>query len=55
MNRITEFLQTNVGISPENQTKVFYSVLILVVLGMIRFAILKIVWRFTEDPRSRYT
>ena len=25
------------------------------VLGTIRFAILKIVWRFTEDPKSRYT
>jgi small-conductance mechanosensitive channel len=55
MNRITEFLQTSVGISPENQTKIFYSIVILVVLGAIRFAILKIVWRFTEDPKSRYT
>jgi small-conductance mechanosensitive channel len=51
----TEFLQTSVGISPENQTKIFYSIVILVVLGAIRFAILKIVWRFTEDPKSRYT
>jgi small-conductance mechanosensitive channel len=55
MNRITEFLETSAGISPENQTKILYSILILVVLGLIRFAILKIVWRFTEDPRSRYT
>jgi len=55
MNRITDFLQNSVGISPEHQTKILYSILILLVLGIIRFAILKIVWRFTEDPRSRYS
>jgi len=55
MNSITDFFQTNVGISPENQTKIFYSIIILVVLGVVRFSILKIVWRFTEDPKSRYT
>ena len=55
MNNITEFLQTNIGISPENQAKIFYSFFILVVLGAIRFSILKIVWRFTEDPKTRYT
>ena len=54
MNTITEFLQTNIGISPENQTKIFYSVVIILVLGAIRFSILKIVWRFTEDPKLRY-
>jgi len=55
MDKITLFLEQNLGITPENQTKILYSVLILVVLGVIRFAILKIVWRFTEDPKSRYT
>jgi small-conductance mechanosensitive channel len=55
MNKITNFLQDTIGISPENQTKIFYSVAILLVLGMIRFAILKIVWRTTEDPKTRYT
>jgi small-conductance mechanosensitive channel len=54
MNGITSFLQDTIGISPENQTKIFYSIVILVVLGAIRFAILKIVWRATEDPKSRY-
>jgi len=55
MNRITEILEQSLGISPENQTKILYSVIILVVLGAIRFAVLKIVWRYTEDPKSRYT
>jgi small-conductance mechanosensitive channel len=54
MNRITEFLETSVGISPQNQTKILYSIVILLVLGLLRFTILKIVWRTTEDPRSRY-
>ena len=55
MNRITDFLQNAVGISPDHQTKILYSIFILLVLGAIRFAILKIVWRFTEDPKTRYT
>jgi len=55
MNRVTEFLQQTLGISPENQSKVLYSIIILLVLGAIRFAILKIVWRTTEDPKTRYT
>ncbi|MEN8229600.1 MAG: mechanosensitive ion channel domain-containing protein [Bacteroidota bacterium] len=55
MNRIHNFLENSVGISPDNQTKIFYSIVILLVLGMIRFAIMKTVWRFTEDPKSRYT
>jgi small-conductance mechanosensitive channel len=55
MHRVTEFLQQTLGISPENQSKVLYSIIILLVLGAIRFAILKIVWRTTEDPKTRYT
>jgi small-conductance mechanosensitive channel len=55
MDRITQFLKQSLGISPENQTKILYSIIILVVLWAIRFAILKLVWRFTEDPKSRYT
>lgn len=54
MHTISEFLQTSIGISPENQTKILYSVLILLVLGGIRFSILKLVWRLTEEPKLRY-
>ena len=55
MFELSNSLENALGITPENQTKILYSILILVVLGGIRFAILKIVWRFTEDPKSRYT
>ncbi len=54
MEEITKSIQNTLGMSPEHQIKVFYSVLIFVVLGIIRFAILKIVWRLTEEPKQRY-
>jgi len=54
MEEITKSIQNTLGISPEHQIKVLYSVLIFVVLGIIRFAILKIVWRLTEEPKQRY-
>ena len=55
MNGLTDLISDSIGISPENQVKILKSIIILVVLGVIRFAILKIVFKFTEDPRSRYS
>ena len=55
MNQITSFFEESVGLSPPNQNKILYSIIILVVLGMIRYTIQKIVWRLTEDPKTRYT
>lgn len=52
---IRDSIQDNIGISPENQNKILYSLLIILVLSVIRFVILKIVWRLSEDPKSRYT
>jgi len=55
MDEITKILHDTFGISGEYQNKILYSLLILVAFGVIRFTILKIVWRLTEDPKSRYT
>jgi small-conductance mechanosensitive channel len=55
MEEITNSLQEAIGISPDTQIKIIKSILIFLVLGIIRFAILKIVWRITEEPKSRYT
>ena len=55
MDDIKNSIQEAIGLSPGNQDKILYSLLIFVVLAIIRFAILKIVWRITEDPKSRYT
>ena len=54
MNEISNIIHENLRISPVIQNKLLYSLLILVVLGAIRFIVLKIVWRITEDPKSRY-
>ena len=54
MQQITAFLKDQVGISPENQTNVLYSILILLILWLLRYSVLKLVWRFTDDPKSRY-
>jgi len=65
MNEVSDSIQNTlgirgsikdaIGISPENQNKILYSLLIILVLSIIRFVILKIVWRLSEDPKSRYT
>ena len=55
MQRITAFLQESVGISPDNQAKILYSIISLVIVSLVRFFILKLVWRCTEDPKSRYS
>jgi small-conductance mechanosensitive channel len=55
MDKISNTLQESLGIPPEIQTKILYSLLILVALGIIRFVVLKIVWRLTEEPKMRYT
>jgi len=55
MNELAGSIENALGISPENQLKILKSVLVLLVLGFIRFAILKVVWRLTEDPKTRYT
>lgn len=55
MEEVTRFLQNTLRISPEHQTKLLYSLLILVVFWIIRFAILKIVMKLTDDPKTRYT
>lgn len=54
MNPITEFIYDKLGIDPEIQIKIYYSLGIIIILGALRFIILKLVWRFTEEPKSRY-
>jgi len=49
-----EFIQKEIGLSPTNQKKILISLTILVVVWVLRYLILKLVWRQTEDPRLRY-
>lgn len=55
MNELTRIFQDTFGITPAIQNKLLYSLLILLAFWIIRFAVLKIVWRLTEDPKSRYS
>ncbi len=55
MEKITAFLQDSLGITPETQSNIIYSIIILVVLGVLRYLILKVVWRYSDEPKVRYT
>lgn len=49
-----EIIQKEIGISPANQRKIMISVAIIFIVWLLRFLLLKLVWRQTEDPRIRY-
>ncbi len=49
-----EIIQEEIGLSSVNQRKILISLTIIVVVWVLRFLILKLVWRQTEDPRLRY-
>jgi small-conductance mechanosensitive channel len=49
-----EIIQDEIGLSPTNQRKILISIAIIVVVWILRYLILKLVWRQTEDPRLRY-
>ena len=49
-----EIIESRLGIQPEILIKISISLLILFAMWLIRFLILKMVWRFTEEPRLRY-
>jgi small-conductance mechanosensitive channel len=55
MKGVADFFQESLGLAPEIQNKILLTIFILIVLGILRYAILKIVFRFTEDPKNRYT
>jgi small-conductance mechanosensitive channel len=49
-----ELITEKIGLTAEVQIKILISFLIIVVLWFFRFLILKFVWRWTEDPKTRY-
>jgi small-conductance mechanosensitive channel len=49
-----EIIQKEIGLDPANQRKILISLIIIVVVWVLRFLILKLVWRQTEDARLRY-
>ena len=54
MNTIHEFLNTTLGITAENQIKIFISLFVILFLWIIQLLILRFVWRQVKDVKVRY-
>jgi len=54
MNDIRQLIYNSVGISHENQTKIFVSVLFILFLWLLHLLILRVVFRQTKNIKIRY-
>jgi small-conductance mechanosensitive channel len=54
MNKITDWIQEISGLNPQTQSKIFTSLIIIIILWLIRRVTLRIISRKTEDPYTRY-
>ena len=54
MNQISEFIYETTGITGRTQNEILTSVIIILFLSALRFVILKLVWRNTQDIKIRY-
>lgn len=55
MKNLTDWIQKTLGLSPEVQIKIFASLIISLILWILYSLIIKIVWRRTENVRTRYS
>lgn len=54
MNNISNIISENTGLPVETQSKILISVIIILILSVLRFAILRLVWRQTHNVKTRY-
>lgn len=54
MQRIASLLENFSGITVEAQYKIAVSIVILILLSAVRYLILRLVWRNTENVKTRY-
>jgi small-conductance mechanosensitive channel len=54
MKQITSFLEEIAGVTVDTQYKVFISIVILLFLYVLKLLILRIVWRNTDNVKTRY-
>jgi small-conductance mechanosensitive channel len=54
MERVLSFLEDFAGVTVEAQRNIIVSIIILLVLSIIRLIVLRIVWRNTENVKTRY-
>jgi len=55
MNDIREFLNTTIGLTSATQIKIILTLLIILFLWFSKFAILRIIWKHTQNVKTRYT
>ena len=51
---VVQWFEHTVGISPVTQKHILLSLIIIVVLWALRFAVMKLVYKRTTDVRARY-
>lgn len=54
MKNFSEFITEHSGLSVQTQSEILFTLLIILFLSIIRFSILRIVWRQTNDVKIRY-
>jgi len=54
MNKINEFLTHHIGLNTETLSKLMVTALIIIILSLLRILILRLVWRNTDNVKSRY-
>jgi small-conductance mechanosensitive channel len=54
MNSLAEFIHQTTGLSIQFQSKILASIVVFLVIWLIRFLLVRIVWRRSEDIRTRY-
>lgn len=54
MKEISEFITEHTGLSAQTQSEIMVSLIIIVFLSVLRFLILRVVWRQTQNVKVRY-
>lgn len=54
MNKIIEIIESATGITSRYQVKIFLSILIILLLLVLRLILVKIIWKKTENVKTRY-
>lgn len=54
MTPLNEIIQNLTGISPDTQTKLLITIIIIIILTIVRISISRMVWRNTRDVKIRY-
>ncbi|WP_321375642.1 mechanosensitive ion channel family protein [uncultured Draconibacterium sp.] len=51
---ISDFITEHTGLSLQTQSEILFSIIVIILLSVIRFTILRVVWRQTENAKTRY-